>query len=189
MTNNADQITVGANGSVHVAPVGTTAPADIDAALDAAFVELGYVNEDGVTFLDGKTVEPINVWQSFYAPRRIMTGKEASATFALVQWNRDNFGLAFGGGEVTEDGAGKYRFTPPEPGPIDEREMVIEWQDGDKDYRLIIPRGMVTDNVETQLVKSAAGELPIVFGVNGEDGVAAWYLLTNDPAFAPAGSS
>ena len=187
--NNPDQITVGANGRVYVAPVGTAAPASISAAPSATWDELGYINEDGVTFTDSKTIEPINVWQSFYPARRIMTAKDANAAFALMQWNGDTFPLAFGGGAITEDAAGEYRYTPPAPGAIDERAMIVEWEDGDKSYRLVIPRGMVTDDVETQLVRTEVGELPIVFGVNGDEGVDPWYLQTDDPAFAPAGSS
>lgn len=187
--NNADEITVGANGTVYVAELGTSAPADILASIPAGWIELGYINADGVTFLDGKTVEPIDVWQSFYPARRLVTEKEASATFNLVQWNGATTRLAFGGGSVTEDQAGAYRYTPPEPGTIDERAMIVEWVDGDKNYRIVIPRGMVTDNVETQLVRTAAGELPIVFGVNGQEGQSPWYLLTDDPAFEPVGSS
>lgn len=189
MGNSADEIRVAANGSVYVAEQGTTLPASIAAALDSAFINTGYTNEDGVVFLDGKTVEPINVWQSFYPPRLIVTEKEASATFALMQWDMENIKFAYGGGDVVEDSPGEYTYSPPAPGTIDERSMVIEWVDGAYTYRLIIPNGMVSDNVETNLVKTAASELPITFGVLGEDGVDPWYIQTDDPAFNPAGSS
>jgi hypothetical protein len=182
---DTNEIVVGANGSVYVAPVGTTGPTKISDPLDSAFIDLGYVSEDGVTFLDGKTVEPINVWQLFYPARRVVTEKEASAAFVLRQWGDDQVVFAFGGGVITIDAAGEYRFTPPDPGIIDERAMAIEWVDGSKDYRLIIPRGMVTENIETNLTKTAASDLPITFGINGESGVAPWYLQTNDPAFQP----
>lgn len=189
MGNSASEIRVAANGSVNIAEPGTTLPASISTALDAAFINTGYTNEDGVVFLDGKTVEPINVWQSFYPPRQIVTEKEASATFSLMQWDLENIKFAYGGGDVVEDAPGEYTYSPPAPGEIDERIMVIEWVDGDYTYRLIIPNGMVSENVETELVKTAAAELPITFSVLGEDGVDPWYLQTDDPAFNPAGSS
>lgn len=189
-TKDADEIVVAGNGSIYVGELGATAPADILDTIDPAeFFELGYANEDGVTFTDGKTIEDINAWQSFYALRRIMTAKEGTLAFNLLQWNGATVRLAFGGGSVTEDQAGAYRFTPPAPGVVDERSMIIAWVDGSKNYRLIVPRGMVTENVETQLTKSAAGELPITFGVNGQEGVDPWYLQTDDPAFQPIGSS
>lgn len=182
---DTNEIVVGANGSILVAPVGTTGPTGINDPLDSAFIDLGYVSEDGVTFLDGKTTEPIPVWQLFYPARYIVTEKEASAAFALRQWGDDQVVFAFGGGSVTIDNPGEYRYTPPDPGIIDERAMAIEWVDGTKNYRLIIPRGFVTENVETNLIRTAASDLPITFGVIGEAGVAPWYFQTDDPAFQP----
>lgn len=184
--NDATEITVGGSGVVSVAPVGTTQPADILASLDAAFIELGFLGEEGVTFVDSKTMEEIPAWQSFYAVRRIVTGREASATFELLQWNDDNVVFAFGGGAVIEDQVGAYTYTPPATGTFDERIMSVAWVDGSKNYRLIIPVGMPTDAVETQLFKGDAGKLPIVFGVNGSDVVAPWYIQTDDPAMNPA---
>lgn len=188
MSKNVDEIVVGANGSLWAAPVGTTAPADQDAAPGAGWVDLGYASEDGVTVTDSKTLEKIPVWQLFYAARQIVTERDLALGFVLRQWNADTVKLAFGGGEVTEPvpASGNYKFTPPDPEAIDERSLLIDWQDGTKHYRLVIVRGMVTDNVETNLVRTAAADLPITFGLLGDDAGEPWYLLTNDPAFAPA---
>lgn len=187
--NDPTEIVVGANGRILVAEVGATAPADITEDPSAAWTELGYVSDEGVTFTVGQELEDVNVWQSFYAVRRLMTAKSGNLGFELAQWNRDTIPLAFGGGSVSEPAAGAYRFTPAEPGPIDERALIHEFEDGDYLFRIIIPRGMVTDDVETTLNKAPNGVLPIAFGVNGQEGVAPWYLDTNHPAFAPAGSS
>ena len=185
--NDPNEITVGANGRVLVAPVGTALPASISVAPDAAFIELGYLDEDGVTFTDGKTVEQIKVWQAFYAVRRIVTEKESMVAFNMSQWNEDNVIFAFGGGSVVADVPGsEFTYSPPAPGTIDERVMLVEFNDGLKNYRFVIERGMVTDDVETQLTKGAEGKLPIVFGVNGVDGSDAWKMQTDDPAFDPA---
>lgn len=188
MAVDASQIVVGANGSVAVAPTGTAAPATATAALSAGFVELGYTNENGVTFRDAKTTQAIPAWQSFYPVRRIVTARDASVAFGLLQWNADTVPLAFGGGTVTEPdptGApGQYRYEPPAEGTRDERMLVVSWTDDNKDYRLIIPAGEVSDAVETNVVRTDNSDLPINFAVNGTDGSSAWYLLTDDPAFA-----
>lgn len=190
MTKDADQIRVAGNGSIFVGELGATAPTDILDTVDPVeWIELGYADEDGVTFTDGKTIESIEAWQSFYALRRIMTAKEGTLAFNLLQWNGATVRLAFGGGTVTEDQAGAYTYTPPAPGVVDERAMIVEWIDGAHTYRWIIPRGMVTEDVETQLTKSDAAMLPITFGVNGQEGVNPWYFQTNDPAFEPVSSS
>lgn len=181
-----DQIVVGGNGSVFVAPVGSTEPAMISVALDAAFIDLGYVNEDGATFLDGKTIEDINVWQLFYAARKLITAKEASLAFILSQWSETVIPFAFGGGVTVEDTPGEFSYTPPAPGLLDERAMILEWLDGIKNYRLIIPRGLVTENVETNVVKTGNAELPITFSIVGSAAGIPWYLQTDDPALDPA---
>lgn len=186
MPKNTEEIVVGANGTIRAAATSVAEPADISAAFAAGWVDLGYASEDGVTALDSKTLERINVWQLFYPARRIIVDRDFTLAFALRQFSGIQVELAFGGGEVTEDGAGKYRFTPPDPEVIDERKLSVEWIDGDNTYRFIIPKGMVVDNVETKIVRSAASDLPITFGVNGTEGEAPWYLLTDDPTFAEA---
>lgn len=184
MAVDSSEILVGANGSVHVAPTGTTLPTDADEVLDDAFVDLGYVNENGVALADTKTVEPIPVWQAFYPVRRIVTDRDFTATFALAQWNKDTVKLAFGGGDVTSPGAGQYKYTPPDPEDRDERALVVEWQDGTKNYRLVVPVCEITDAVNTNVVRTDNAELPVTLGVNGSDAEAPWLLYTDDPAFS-----
>lgn len=188
MAVDASEILVGANGSIHVAPTGSTLPSDSTTALDAAFVDLGYVNENGAAITDSKTMQSIMVWQSFYPARRIVTARDFTVTFALSQWNGDTLPLAFGGGSITEPdptGApGEYKFTPPDPETNDERALVLEWQDGTKNYRLVVPVGQVTDAVNTSLVRTDNAELPITFAVNGSDGSDPYNFYTDDPAFA-----
>lgn len=188
MTKNADEIVVGANGSIYAAPLGTTIPASIAVALGIEWVELGYVTEDGVTWTDGKTLQSIRAWQSLYDLRRVLESKEGSIGFSLMQWNETTVPLAFGGGEVEEIVAdsGNFRYTPGDPADLDERMLAVEWADGDKDYRLTFPKGMVSDNVETNLVRTAAGVLPITFALLGDDALDPFILDTNDPAFATA---
>lgn len=187
MAKEVDQIVVGANGSVHVAPVGTTQPATEIAAYAAGWVDLGYTNEDGVTPTDTKTIKDIMVWQLFYPARKIVTGRSFDVKFSLSQWSIDTVPLAFGGGEVEEVTTGHFKYTPPSPETIDERALGIDWIDGAKHYRLIIPRGMVSENVDTKLARDDAALLPITFSVIGDDaGGAPWYIFTDDPAFEAA---
>lgn len=186
MAQDSDSIVVAGNGSVFVAPVGTSLPVDVATALPAAWVDLGYINEDGATFNDSKTTEEIQVWQSFYAPRRVVTERSATVAFTLRQWDRLTVPLAFGGGEITTVAGppAVYRYDPPDPEVIDERATVLEWLDGGSTYRIVLPRVMVSEGVETQLVRTAASDLPITLGILGTAGVKPWSLLTSDPAFA-----
>jgi hypothetical protein len=181
---SADEIVVGANGKVWVAETTDPMPTDSDTALNVAWVDLGYVSEDGVTFTDSKEVESIGGWQSFYPIRRVVTSRDAMVSFVLRQWNEDSVALAFGGGAVTDNGGGEYEYNPPSPEDIDNRALVIEWTDGTKDYRLLFPSGMVTEAVETNIVRTSAADLPITFAATPASGADAYILFTNDPAFA-----
>lgn len=187
MAKNTDEIVVGANGSVLVAPLSADVPADIDEAFSADWIDLGYTSEDGVTVTDSKTQEAIRVWQLFYPARRIVTERDFTAAFVLRQFSRDTTELALGG-TVSEDGPGAYRLTAPEPGAIDLRQVAIVWNDGTKNYRWLIYRGSVTDNVEIPIARTAPTDLAVTFGIAGADGETPWDLLTDDPAFEPAGS-
>jgi hypothetical protein len=105
-TQDSSQVVVGANGQIFVAPTDTAAPTAVDDVLDVAFVELGFVSEDGATVTDSKTVENIGAWQSFYPIRRIVTAREFMVAFAMRQWNAENIPFAFGGGLVTSAATG-----------------------------------------------------------------------------------
>lgn len=186
MSKSSDQIVIGANGTVYVAPVGTTEPADISAAWPAGWVDLGFTSEDGVKFKDAKTVESIPVWQLFYPARRVISERDFSVEFALRQFSGSQVEFAFGGGTVSEDDPGKYRYTPPNPETIDDLALGIEWLDGENTFRLIIPRGLVSEDVESQLARATAVDLPITFSIIGEAEVDPWYLLSDLEGFVEA---
>lgn len=183
MPKNAAQITLGADGSIYTAPPGSTEPTDISTALDAAFVDLGYVSEDGAEMTAAMTLEEIRVWQSLYPVRRVVTERDFTLAFSLAQWNADTIPFFFGGGEVS-GASPNYQYDPPAPADIDERMMALEWADGAKDYRIVVENGMVTETDNTQLQRADAAWLPITYGATGSGSTQPWYLQTNDPAFA-----
>lgn len=184
MPQTTDDIRVGANSHLFVAPVGTAEPATIAAAMPAGWVDIGYTDENGFKVTDTKTVTPIPVAQLFYAARRIISARDFSLDFVLRQFDAESVKLGFGGGAITLDGAGEYRYTPPSPEFIDERAMCAEFLDGAFTYRFIIPRGLVTNNVVSEFTRTKAADLPITFSLIGQDNVEPWLILTDDGSFA-----
>lgn len=183
MSKDAGAVRVGANGTIRVAPVGTAIPDHIDDPFDPAWVDIGYADEDGVAVTDGKTIEAIKAWQSFYPLRRIITERDMMFVFKLLQFAGPQVEFAFGGGSVEARDSG-YRYTPPSPSELDERALAVDWADGDFAYRWVLLRGTVTENVETTLARTDAAKLPITFSLLGEDGTDPWFLDTNDESFA-----
>jgi len=189
MSLNTDEIVVASFGQIYTAAVGTTLPAantNPKAGLDSGFgYASGYVTEDGVTFSVTPDVTDIPAWQSEDPVRRIRTGVETMLSFELMQWNEKTVPLAFGGGEVT-NGGGYYTYTPPSAADgLAEKSLVLDWNDGDKNYRIVVPRGTVTEGTETQLQRGASANLSIGFKALAPTGGGdTWYLLTDDDAFA-----
>lgn len=187
MAKDPNKIRVAGTGTVMVADVGTAAPANISSAWPAGWVDTGYTSDAGVKATKSRTVAEKNVWQSFYPVRRLITAEGFRVEFAMAEWSKVTWPLAMGGGAITTDAAGKFRYVPPAPGDgLDERALGVDFQDGAIHYRLIIPRGLAADSVEVPLNKSATTDLPVAFDVLGTDGVVPWTLLTDDPAFDPA---
>lgn len=185
-----DELVVAGFGRVYVANLGATMPTDPVALLDSDFVELGYVTEDGVTLTNTPSVEEFMAWQSRSAVRRELTALEVQVSFTLEQWNADTVKFAFGGGNITSLGGGKYRFDLiADDEQLTEKSMVVEWNDGAKDYRFCIERGSVVEATETQLQRGALAVLPVTFKAIAPDvGGVPGYFLADDTAWDPTGS-
>lgn len=177
------ELLVAAGGALYVAPYGTTLPSDIDAALDSAFDNLGLISEDGIDFETDISVETIMAWQRFYAVRRIVSGRDATLACELMQWDGNTLTAAFGGGTIAATANG-HIYRPPQAQNFDELSLVLQAIDGTRNYRLVFERCMVIDNGTTNFVRANTANLPVTFGVIGdEDGSGneqSWYVLSDD---------
>lgn len=177
MANDATEVRVAGAGQVFAAPEGSTLPTDVATALDAAFVDMGYVTPDGVTFTHGRETEDLDAWQG--SKVRVLTLSEpVSVAFALMQTSGDVLKLAFGGGTIT-DNTTYYNFTPP-VGSNAVRALVIEFTDGALKYRYVIPRAQIEGEVSYTLTGQDALTYPLEFGVL--DNTPKWELITDDDA-------
>lgn len=181
---------VGNDGLVYVADVGTALPTNATTAPPVAnWTGLGYHNEDGATINKSLDIVEHRAWQSSHPIRR-SRGEEAFAiAFGLLQWNEINVPLAFGGGSVDAVSGGQYKYTPPEDADaLLEKSLVLDVIDGSDIIRFIVPKGTVTDGVESQFARDQMSPLPITFqALEPDEGGPAWYFFTNRGDFA-AGS-
>jgi hypothetical protein len=183
MAIDTTEIRVGVTGTVYVAPTGTTLPVEPTEALNVAFVELGSINEDGLSLAPERSIEKIRAWQSRKPVRTMITEDDLSISFALQQWNLTNVKLMFGGGTRSATVGLDSKFVPPSAGEVDTRAFIFDWVDDDITYRLVVPQGLVTEVEEIELKKDAAAELGLtveVLGSSPND----WILYTDDPNLA-----
>lgn len=186
MAINGSEVRVAGAGHVYVAPAGTAMPKDL-ADLPTAWVDLGYVTEDGVGFSFGREVEDLNAWQGDKI-RTLSTKEPATLNFSLMQTNATILTVAFGGGTVTEAGTAPdkvYTFTPPKLGTNTERSLVIEFDDGEITYRYCIPRSQIEGNVDFTLVRTGALTYPLTMGILDNGDVAKFNIVSNDTNMAP----
>src|SRR5262245_21213562 len=164
---DAQNVVVAGTGAVYVAPDGTTLPADL-AAPPAAWTDVGYVSEDGVTFTFSREQEEVYAWQVSTPVRVLVTIEPISIAYELEQFDRVTVSLAFRGGTFSGTAA-PFTYTPPDPGTSDVRALLVDAIDGDYTFRFGFPRVQIGEDVETQLLRSDAVRLPLTFNVLAAD--------------------
>lgn len=185
--NDAAETIVAGTGQVYVAPVGTTLPTTAEAAVDSSFVGLGFHTEDGVSMNKTLEIVEFRAWQSRHPIRRERETEDFQLTFVLQQWNEQTLPFALGGGTVTQVTAGHYKYTPPgDDDQLDERSLICDVIDGDRIARFVIPRGTVSEGVESTFQRSEMAGLPVTFkALEPATGGDPWHVLFNDDdAFA-----
>jgi len=189
MALNPSNVRVGSgeNGHVYLAPIGTTAPIDLTTAWAPAWVDLGYLSDDGVEMEYSTDTEDIMAWQSLNPIRKVLTSVDLTLAFTAIELKSRAVTAYFPDSTITEVTPGTvFRLDiPAAPGPA-EYAFGFEWHDGDIDHRVVIPRGEVTDR---ESVTFERGE-PVGLGMTASayassvPELAIW--LSNDPSWAPA---
>lgn len=185
MALEATHVVVAGTGAVHVAPEGTALPTDLTTPLPAAWLDVGYIGEDGTQFSFSRDQEEITAWQSAEPIRVLITSEPKTISFELLEFDHDSILLAFRGGDIA-GATPPYTYTPPDAGASDVRAMVIDGIDGSYTFRFCFPRVSLSGDVEWQLVRTDALRLTMEFSVLAS--ATKWTIISDVPGFTPTGT-
>lgn len=132
-------------GAIWRAPLGSVLPTDATSALDAAFVNLGYVDEAGVTNSNSPESDNVKAWGGDNVAS-IQTAKPDSFKYKLIEsLNADVLKAVYGTANVTVDSNGEIKITA-NASDQEEACWVIEMiMKGSKVRRIVIPDGKISE--------------------------------------------
>src|SRR5262245_48751412 len=82
---DASNVDVGITGAVYRAHVGTAVPTSPTSVLPAAWVELGFLGDGGLTESPNDTTKEIKAWQNGTTVRRLITGSTYNFSFTAIE--------------------------------------------------------------------------------------------------------
>lgn len=158
MANNALQVRIAQTGSVYLATYGTALPVDTATPLIAAYKQLGFVSDKGVTLTFAVKFGDVMSWQSLSSLRKYVQTQTLTAQFELEQTNSDVLSAYFAGATsiTNPNEAGGILVNVSNTPGVDERTGVIEFFDGTVKYRVVLARCIVTDRGQTPIGRTGA---------------------------------
>lgn len=148
MANTATNVTTGKpvkTGAIFYAPLGTTLPTDADAELNAAFVGLGYVSEDGLTNDNAPESSQIKAWGGDTV-LNVQTDRPDSFSLTLIEvMNKDVLKAVYGNTNVTVDANGNIAVKATSDdlgGGCWVFDMLLR---GNRKKRIVVPNGTISD--------------------------------------------
>ena len=179
-------------GRVLVAPKGSAVPTDTTTVWDAAWSDLGYTDEKGVTFSKKDTKAPIKAWQSISPVRFILTDRDIHWMFVMEQLNKKTLAVYSNEGlsAVVANGAvsGEFKLSFS-PNPKDQELMMgFEWTDDVNavTHRVFASRGSISDTADIPITHSGLATLGVTYQTMATDQVTDLVtMLMKDPSMAP----
>ena len=146
MANNVTAAKPKTGGAVAVAAAGTTLPTDATTALAAAFTQLGYISDNGLTNSNSISSESVKAWGG---DEVLVTygGREDTFSFTLLEaTNVDVLKQVFGSSNVSGTLAGGITISAKSNLELPEQVWAIDMILKDNSVkRIVIPAGRVTD--------------------------------------------
>ncbi len=151
MPNDATKVRVGAAGKVYHAPLGTALPTDTALALNIAFVEVGYISDEGVAADPEDSTTDIRAWGGDLV-RRVISEYGETYAFTMLETNVNAIAAYYGNGTATA-WEGKLLEV--------RKAWVFHITDGAAIRRICLPDASVTDRGGITYATTAAIGYPV----------------------------
>lgn len=137
MTLDATKVRVGVTGKVMFAPTGTALPVTSIATPNVAFLDVGYISDDGVTQAIGEETTEIKAWQNAAVVRKVQTGHDVTYTFTMIESNAVSLKAYYG-----NYASGVIQINGDQ---LPHQAMLLDVIDGTHEIRVAIPDGQITE--------------------------------------------
>lgn len=144
--------TIPADGAaVFAAPLGTPLPTSASASLNAAFKDLGWVSEDGITNAIQRDVTRHKAWGGDTV-KTTQDNYTESVQFALLESSADVLKTVYGADNVTV--SGDTIAVDHSSLQLERQSFVIDFIDGDRMGRIVVKEGLVVELGDVRYVHS-----------------------------------
>ena len=146
--SDATKVSVGkpkVGGAIHWAPLGSTLPTSATASLDAAFVELGYVSEDGLTNNNSPESDTVKAWGGDTVLNLQTDRPDTFALTLLESLTTDVLKTIYGASNVTVDGSGNITVKATAEEMTSGAwvfDMIVK---GGRAKRIVVPNGTISE--------------------------------------------
>lgn len=185
MALNATNARVGITGAIYAAPLGSTAPTDATSSLAVAYLDLGYISDDGVEESWDDSVSRFTAWQNATTIRSAVTDSVGTLKFTMLETKKTTLEAFYRGSTVTTPSAGNYKLSV-KPIVSAPRAWVLDVVDGAKLERTYIGNGEITERGSVMFANGEMKMYPVTLtfypDANGDLAV----KYSNDSAWVTA---
>jgi hypothetical protein len=165
-------------------------PTAVDAVLDPAFDDSGYISEDGLTLTPERSTEQVRDWSGSVV-RELLTEFSAKLAWAHLETNEASLKNYLGDDNVTVTAASETegkRITALLRGTeMPRKPWVFKVKDGDARVLIVVPDGQVSETGEVSFVKSGALTWPVTMSTYPDAAGVNVYIYLDDGQILTAG--
>ena len=156
-------------GHVFRAPIGSTIPNDATTALDNAFIDLGYISEDGLTNANTPETETIRAWGGTPVLHTVTSKDDTFTATFISSLNAEVLKMVYGDDNVTGTDVASGISVSANSKDLPEYIYVIEMiAKGNVAHRIVIPSAKPTEIGEVSYTDSEAVGYEVTLGCSAD---------------------